>query len=177
MTAQKWSQEQLQEPVCKSAMTLLQQGLGGASPHDIILQFPLRVRSTVQQVLDFAAKTKLFTTEGSFPLLVQRNTSSPSAELSHSGGRVPQTYVPMLMRPWTYSGRNCPNLRGAVHPSLGMPSYALVRQWIRICSALITCNLQVDENSQNSDNGLPPEKQRWSRTRQSFTGTNAISGY
>ena len=44
MTAEKWSQEQLQEPVCKSAMTLLQQqGLGGASPHDIILQFPLRV--------------------------------------------------------------------------------------------------------------------------------------
>ena len=39
MTAQKWSQEQLQESVCKSAMTLLQQGLGGASPHDIILQF------------------------------------------------------------------------------------------------------------------------------------------
>ena len=47
MTAQKWSQEQLQEPVCKSAMTLLQQGLGGASPHDIIFQFPLRVRPTV----------------------------------------------------------------------------------------------------------------------------------
>ena len=46
MTAQKWSQEHLQEPVCKSAMTLLQQGLGGASPHDIILQFPLRVRPT-----------------------------------------------------------------------------------------------------------------------------------
>ena len=41
-TAQKWSQEQLQEPVCKSAMTLFQQGLGGASPHDIMLQFPLQ---------------------------------------------------------------------------------------------------------------------------------------
>ena len=37
MAAQKWSQEQLQEPVCKSAITLLQQGLGGASPHDITL--------------------------------------------------------------------------------------------------------------------------------------------
>ena len=33
MTAQKWSQEQLREPVCKSAMTLVQQGLGGASPY------------------------------------------------------------------------------------------------------------------------------------------------
>ena len=57
MTAQKWSQEQLREPVCKSAMTLLQQGLGGASPHDITLQFPLRVRPTVQQVLELAVKT------------------------------------------------------------------------------------------------------------------------
>ena len=87
MTTQKWSQEQFQEPVCKSAMTLLQQDLGSASPHDITLQFPLRVRPTVQQVLELAAKTKLFTTEGSFPLLVKRNTSS--AELSQSGGRVP----------------------------------------------------------------------------------------
>ena len=102
MTAQKWSQEQLQEPVCKSAMTLLQQGLGGASPHDITLQFPVRVRPTVQQVLELAAKTKLFTTEGNFPLLVKRNTSS--VELSHSGGRVPQIYVPMLMRPWVPRG-------------------------------------------------------------------------
>ena len=51
MTAQKWSQEQLQEPVCKSAITLLQQGLSGASPQDIILQFPIRVRPTVQQLL------------------------------------------------------------------------------------------------------------------------------
>ena len=102
MTAQKWSQEQLQEPVCKSSMTLLQQGLGGASPHDITLQFPLRVRPTVQQVLELAAKTKLFTAEGNFPLLVKRNTSS--AELSQSGGRVPQIYVPMLMRPWVLRG-------------------------------------------------------------------------
>ena len=102
MTTQKWSQEQLQEPVCKSAMTLLQQGLGGVSPHDITLQFPLRVRPTVQQVLELAAKTKLFTTEGNFPLLVKRNTSS--AELSHSGGRVPQIHVPMLMRPWVFRG-------------------------------------------------------------------------
>ena len=94
MTAQKWSQEQLQEPVCKSTITLLQQGLGGASPQDIILQFPTRVRSLVQQVLELAAKTKLFTTEGNFSLLVKRNTSS--AELSHSGGRVPPIYVPML---------------------------------------------------------------------------------
>ena len=47
MTAQTWSQEQLQEPVCKSAITLLQQGLGGASPHAIILQFPVRVQPTV----------------------------------------------------------------------------------------------------------------------------------
>ena len=62
MTAQKWSQEQLQEPVCKSTITLLQQGLGGASSHNITLQFPVRVRSTVQQVLELAAKTKLFTT-------------------------------------------------------------------------------------------------------------------
>ena len=76
MTAPKWSQVQLQEPVCKSAMTLLQQGLGGASPHDITLQFPICVRPTVQQVLELAAKTKLFTTEGKFPLLVKRNTSS-----------------------------------------------------------------------------------------------------
>ena len=83
-------------------MTLLQQGLGGASPHDIILQFPLRVRPTVQQVLELAAKTKLFTTEGNFPLLVKRNTSS--AELSQSGGRVPQIYAPMLIRPWVLRG-------------------------------------------------------------------------
>ena len=103
MTAQKWSQEQLQEPVCKSKITLLQQGLYGASPQDIILQFPIRVRPTVQQVLELTAiKTKLFTTEGNFPLLVKRNTSS--AELSHSGGRVPQIYVPMLMRPWVLRG-------------------------------------------------------------------------
>ena len=102
MTAQKWSREQLQDPVCKSAMTLLGQGLGGASPHDIILQFPLCVRPTVQQVLELAAKTKLFTTEGNLPLLVKRNTSS--AELSHSGGRVPQIYVPMLIRPWVLRG-------------------------------------------------------------------------
>ena len=102
MTAQKWSQEQLQEPVCKSTITLLQQGLGGASPHDITLQFPIRVRPTVQQVLELAAKTKLFTTEGKFPLLVKRNTSS--AELSQSGGRVPQIYVPMLMRPRVLRG-------------------------------------------------------------------------
>ena len=47
MTAQKWSQEQLQEPVCKSIITLLQQGLSGASLQDIILQFPTRVRPTV----------------------------------------------------------------------------------------------------------------------------------
>ena len=102
MTAQKWSQEQLQEPVCKSAMTLLQQGLGGASRYDVILQFPIRVRPTVQQVLELAAKTKLFTTEGNFPLLVKRNTSS--AELSHSGSRVPQIYVPMLLRQWVLRG-------------------------------------------------------------------------
>ena len=67
MTAQKWSQEQLQEPVCKRTITLLRQGLGGASPHDIILQFPIRVRPTVQKVLELAAKTKLFATEGKFP--------------------------------------------------------------------------------------------------------------
>ena len=102
MTAHKWSQEQLQEPVCKSAMTLLQQGLGGASRHDITLQFLLRVRPTVQQVLELAAKTKLFTVEGNFPLLVKRNTSS--AELSQSGGRVPRIYTPMLMRPWALRG-------------------------------------------------------------------------
>ena len=87
MTAQKWSQEQLQEPVCTSRVTLLQQGLGGASPHDITLQFPIRVRPTVQQVLELAAKTQLFTTEGNFLLLVKHNASS--AELSQSGGRVP----------------------------------------------------------------------------------------
>ena len=98
MTAQKWNQEQVQEPVCKSAITLLQQGLSGASPQDIMLQFPIRVRPSVQQILELAAKTKLFTTEGNFPLLVKRNTSS--AELSHSGGRVPKIFVPMLMRPW-----------------------------------------------------------------------------
>ena len=51
MTAQTGSQEQLQEPVRKSAMTLLEQDLGGASPHDITLQFPIRVRPTVQQVV------------------------------------------------------------------------------------------------------------------------------
>ena len=102
ITAQKWSQEQLQEPVCKSSMTLLQQGLGGASPHDITLRFPLRVQPIVQQVLELAAKTKLFAIKGNFPLLVKRNTSS--AELSHSGGRVPQIYVPMLMRPWVLRG-------------------------------------------------------------------------
>ena len=103
MTAQKWSQEQLQEPVCKSTITLLQQGLGGASPHDITLQFPIRVRPTVvQQVLEPAAKTQLFTTKGNILLLVKRSTSS--AELSHSGGRVPQIYVPMLMRPWVLRG-------------------------------------------------------------------------
>ena len=56
-----------------------------------------------------------------------------------------------------------------------MPSYTLVRQWVRVCSALITFNLQVDENSQGSDNGLPSEKQRWSRTSQSFTGTQMLS--
>ena len=61
----------------------------------------MRVRPTVQ-VLELPAKTKLFTTEGNFPLLVKRNTSS--AELSHSGGRVPQIYVPMLMRPWVLRG-------------------------------------------------------------------------
>ena len=83
-------------------MTLLQQGLCGASPHDIIRQFPTRVRPTVQQVLELAAKTKLFTAKGNFPLLVKRNTSS--ADLSHSGGRVPQIYVPMLMRPWVHRG-------------------------------------------------------------------------
>ena len=85
MTAQNWSQEQLQEPVCKSTITLLQQGLVGASQHDITLQFPTRVRPTVQEVLELAAKTQLFTTEGNFLLLVKRNTSS--AELSQSGGR------------------------------------------------------------------------------------------
>ena len=102
MTAQKWSQEQLQEPVCKSTITLLQQGLSGTSPQDIILQFPVRVRPTVQQVVELAAKTNLFVTEGNFPLLVKRNTSS--AELPHSGGRVPQIYLPMLMRPWVLRG-------------------------------------------------------------------------
>ena len=102
MTAQKWSQEQLQEPACKSTITLLQQGLSGTSLKDIILHFPIRVRPTVQQVLELTVKTKLFTTEGNFPLLVKRNTSS--AELSHSGGRVPQIYVPMLMRPWVLRG-------------------------------------------------------------------------
>ena len=49
MTAQMWSQEQFREPVCKSAITLLQQGPSGTSPQDIVLQFPLRVRPTVQQ--------------------------------------------------------------------------------------------------------------------------------
>ena len=102
MTAQKRSQEQLQEPVCKSAITLLQQNLSGASPQDIIIQFPIRVLPTVQQVLELAAKTKLFTTEGNFPLLVKRNASS--AELSHLGGRVPEIYVPMLMTPCVLRG-------------------------------------------------------------------------
>ena len=53
-------------------------------------------------MLELAAKTKLFITEGNFPLLVKRNTSN--AELSHSGDRVPQIYVPMLMRPWVLKG-------------------------------------------------------------------------
>ena len=158
MTAQKWSQEQLQEQVCKSTITLLQQGLGGASPHDITLQFPIRVRPTDQQVLELTAKTKLFTTEVEL-----------AAKPAHCSVRSDTRR--------TYSRRNCPNLRGAVYPSLGMSSCTLVRQWVRVCSALITCNLQVDENSQNSDNGLPSERQRWSRTSQSFTGTDAISGY
>ena len=60
------------------------------------------MRPTVQQVLELAAKTKLFITEGNFPLLVKRNTSS--AELSHSGERTPQMYVPMFMRPWVLRG-------------------------------------------------------------------------
>ena len=68
------------------------------SPQDIILQFSIRLRPTVQQVLELAAKTKLFITGGNFPLLVNRNTNS--AELSHSGDIIPQNYVPMLMRPW-----------------------------------------------------------------------------
>ena len=45
-----------------------------------------------------------------------------------------------------------------------MPSYTIVQQWVRVCSAAIICNLQDDENSQKSDNGLPSAKQRWSRT-------------
>ena len=60
------------------------------------------MRPTVQHVLELAAKTKLFTTKENFPLLVKRNTSS--VELSRSGGRVPQIYVPMLMRPWVLRG-------------------------------------------------------------------------
>ena len=140
MTAQKWSQEQLQEPGFKSAMTLLQQGLGGASPHDIILQFPLRVRPTVQQVLKLAAKAKLFTTEANFILLVKRNTSS--AELSHSGGRVPQIYVPMLMRPWVLRGCHADSVcHFGVTRTLQMLQRFYcwagldqsVRWWIRIC--------------------------------------------
>ena len=102
MAAQKWTQKQLQGLVCKSTITLLQQGLSGTSPQDRILQFPIRVRSIVQQVLDLAAKTKLFITEGNFPLLIKRNTSG--AELSHSGGRVPQIYVQILMRLWILRG-------------------------------------------------------------------------
>ena len=76
MTVQKWSQEQLQEPVCERAITLLQQGPSGTSPQDVILQFPIRARPAVQHVLELVAKTKLFITEGNFPLLVKRNTSS-----------------------------------------------------------------------------------------------------
>ena len=102
MSVRKWSQEQLQEPVCKGTITLLQQGPSGTSPQDIILQFPISARPTVQQVLELAAKTKLFITEENFALLVKRNTSS--AELSHSGDRVPQIYVPMLMRSWVLRG-------------------------------------------------------------------------
>ena len=98
MTVQKRSQEQLQEPVYKSTITLLQQSPSGTYPQDIILQFPIRARPTVQQVLELAFKTNLFITEGNFPVLVKRNTSS--AELSHPGDRVPQIYVPMLMRFW-----------------------------------------------------------------------------
>ena len=60
------------------------------------------MRPTVQLVLELPAKTKLFTTEGNFPLLVTHNTSS--AELSHSGGRVPQIYVRMITRPWVLTG-------------------------------------------------------------------------
>ena len=106
--------------MCRSTITLLQQGLGGASPHDIIaLQFPIRVRPTVQQVLELAAKTQLFTTEGNFLLLVKRNTSS--AELSQSEGRVPQIYVPRLMRPWV--------LRGCHADS--------------VCHLRVTCTLQM----------------------------------
>ena len=102
MTVLKWSPEQLQEPVCKSTIALLQQGPSGTPPQDIILQFPIRSRPTVQQVLEVAAKTKLFITEGNFTLQIKRNTSS--AELLHSGDRVPQIYVPMLMRPWVLRG-------------------------------------------------------------------------
>ena len=102
MTVQTWSQEQLQEPVCKSTITLLQQGPSGTCPQDVMLQFPIRARPTVQQVLELAAKTKLFITEGNFHLLVKRNTNS--TELSHSGDRVPHIYVPMLMRPWVLRG-------------------------------------------------------------------------
>ena len=140
MTAQEWSQEQLQEPVCKNTITLLQQGLSGASPQDIILQFPIRVRSTVQQVLELAAKTKLFTTKGNFPLLVKRNTSS--AELSHSGGRVAQIYVPMLMRPWVLRGCHADSVcYFGVTRTLKMLKRFYwwvcldqsVRWWIRIC--------------------------------------------
>ena len=42
MAVQKWSQEQLQELVCRSTITLLQQGPSGTSPQDVILQFPIR---------------------------------------------------------------------------------------------------------------------------------------
>ena len=140
MTAQKWSLEQLQEPVCKSAITLLQQGLGGASPHDITLQFPIRVRPTVQQVLELAAKTQLFTTAGNVLLLVKRNTSS--AELSQSGGRAPQIYVPMLMRPWVLRGCHADSVcHFGVTRTLQMLQHFYwwvgldqsVRWWIRRC--------------------------------------------
>ena len=47
MTAQTWSQEHLQKPICKSTITLLQQGLSGTPPQDIILQFPVRSRPTL----------------------------------------------------------------------------------------------------------------------------------
>ena len=140
MTVQKWSQEQLQETVCKGTITLIQQGPSGTSPQDIILQFPIRARPTVQQVLELAAKTKLFIAEGNFPLLVKRNTSS--AELSHSGDRVPQMYVPMLMRPWVLRGCHSDSVfHFGVSRTLQMIQHFYwwigldqsVRWWIRIC--------------------------------------------